>query len=105
MSTIIVIAKRSYVPFASDDDPVEPDNIGAIHLGLMGLQYENKNDFDRAAIAWGPNKDPYNPDTPSPRPSGAFDLLNEERRESEEAEVEVISVSRNYAAGSVLNIT
>lgn len=96
---IAVIARKAYVPLRSDDDEVQPDNLGALKLGLMSLQFEDKNDPERAALYFGPNF----PER-SGRMAGAMDLLDKEREESEQAEVPTFNVDPYYAGGSVPQI-
>lgn len=70
--TIEALCKRAYVPAVADNDPVIPGNIGALKLGMMALQFEERNDPKNAALYWGPNN-------PEHRPGafwGAIDLLN-----------------------------
>jgi len=46
--TIECLCKRAYVAAVADNDIIVPNNIGALKLGMMALQYEDKNDMDRA---------------------------------------------------------
>jgi hypothetical protein len=99
VGTYLVICRRAYVPLVSDDDEVNPDNIGALKLGMMALQFEDRNDPDRAALFWGPNM----PEKTG-KMAGAFDLLNTEREETEVAEVSTISFGWDYGAGNIPQI-
>ena len=96
LGTFVIIARRNYKPLVSGDDEVIPDNIGALKLGLMALQFEDKNDDGRAATFWGPNF----PERTG-KMAGAFDLLNTARDETEQAEVPIITFQRDFGAGSI----
>lgn len=96
LGTYVVICRKSYKPLVSDNDEVVPDNLGAIKLGLMSLQFEDKNDGDRAALYMGPNF----PEKTG-KMAGAMDLLNTEREETEVAETPSISFGRDFGAGSI----
>ena len=95
----MIIARRAYVPLRSDDDEVIPSNLGALKLGLMALQYEDKSDPERAALFFGPNY----PERTG-RMAGALDLLDKEREEAEQAEVPAIVFHTNFGAGNVPNL-
>lgn len=96
--TYLVIAKRKFVPFFSDDDEVIPSNLGALKLGLMSLQFEDKNDPDRAALFMGPNF----PERTG-KIAGAFDLLEMERSEEQISEVPGFAVN-NFGAGGIAHV-
>lgn len=65
--TVRAVCKRRFVPIRGDkDEVIVPSNIGALKLGLMAVNYENKNDLERAQDFWGK----------------AFSTLNLEMRES-----------------------
>lgn len=87
-SIVIAICKRAYVPLSSDNDPVIPDNTGALKLGLMALQYEDKSDRDRAIPFW----------------NDGYALLDIEREEIEQAEVPVFNVRGDFGAGQIVNV-
>jgi hypothetical protein len=87
------------IPF-TDTDQVIPPNMGAIKLGLMSIQYEDKNDHERSAVAMGPNYPTENPG----KPYGAIDLLESEVEELTEAEIPSFHVSASFGAGSVPTI-
>lgn len=48
--TIECLCKRAYVPAIADNDPIIPTNIGALKLGMMALQFEDRNDPVNADI-------------------------------------------------------
>lgn len=98
-NTFIVICRRAFVPLARDTDEVIPGNLGALKLGLMSQQFEDKNDPERAALFMGPNY----PES-SGRMAGAIDLLDKEREESEQAEVPAFNMSANFGAGGVYQV-
>lgn len=87
------------IPF-TDTDQVIPANMGAIKLGLMSIQYEDKNDPERAGVHMGPNYPTENPG----RPYGAIDLLESEVEELTEAEIPSFNVSADFGAGIVPTI-
>lgn len=85
---VVIIARRSYVPLVNDDDEVIPGNIGALKLGLMSVQFEDKN--DRAnSIAYM---------------NDARMLLDVEREEVEQAEVPTLNIPSNFGAGDIYNV-
>lgn len=95
--TYVIIAKRAFVPFYSDNDEV-PFSLGALKLGLMSLQFEDKNDSDRAALFMGPNF----PDKTG-RMAGALDLLDTERAEIQQSEVPGFA-SNGFGAGGIAHV-
>jgi hypothetical protein len=46
------ICKLRYLPVISEQDPVIPDNLGALKLSLLALNYEDNNDLDTAEKYW-----------------------------------------------------
>jgi hypothetical protein len=46
--TVEAICKRAYVPALSDVEPIVPNNLGALKLMLMSIDFENKVDMDHA---------------------------------------------------------
>jgi hypothetical protein len=42
--TVECLCKRAYVPAVEDTDPIIPANLGALKLGMMSLQFEDRND-------------------------------------------------------------
>ena len=65
--SVRAVCKRRFVPLAGDkDELVVPSNLGALKLGMLAVNYENKNDLERAQDFWGK----------------AFSTLNLEMRES-----------------------
>lgn len=87
------------IPVA-DTDFVIPANMGAIKLGLLSIQYEDKNDWERAGQAMGPNYPAQN----AGRPNGAIDLLDSEVQELHQAEIPVFAVNSSFGAGTVPTI-
>lgn len=47
-TSVDAIWKRAFVPAVADIEPVVPNNIGALKLMGMSLQFEDKNDDDRS---------------------------------------------------------
>jgi hypothetical protein len=70
--TIECLCKRAFVPAVADNDPIIPGNLGALKLGMMSLQFEDRNDPKNAALYMGPN----NPEEHAGAFWGAIDLLN-----------------------------
>jgi hypothetical protein len=65
--SVRAVCKRRFIPLEGDkDELVVPSNLGALKLGMMAVNYENKNDLERAQDFWGK----------------AFSTLNLEMRES-----------------------
>lgn len=86
--TVRAICKLGLVLAVSADDLVIPGHIGALKLGLMALQFEDKVDPANAKI--------YMQD--------AIDLLDSELRELDAAEQPLFSVSPNFGCGSIPNV-
>ena len=89
------LCKLGFEPAITGNDLVMPGMMGALKLGLMALQYEEKTDPQNAAIYWGPSR---------PKFIGAIDLLDSEIEELDSAEQPAFNVSPNYGAGSVINV-
>jgi len=84
-NTIDCLCKRRFVPYVNgpDDDTVLiPDNEGAIKMTLMALQYEDKNDLERAETYF----------------SKALQLLNSELKEDMGAPVITLQMNPVAAA-------
>lgn len=48
--TVECLCKRAYVPAVADNDLIIPGHLGALKLGMMSLQYEDRNDMKNADI-------------------------------------------------------
>lgn len=47
------LCKRRFIPIEGDDDEqIVPANLGALKMGLLAVNYENKNDLERAVDFW-----------------------------------------------------
>ncbi len=92
--------KLSFVLPNADTDVIVPSNLGALKLGLMSIQFEDKNDPVQAGLYMGPN---YPMDNPG-KPYGAIDLLDGEAGELREAEIPMFNVSTQYAAGNIYQV-
>jgi hypothetical protein len=47
------LCKRRFIPLEGEDDElIVPGNIGALKMGLLAVNYENKNDLERAVDFW-----------------------------------------------------
>ena len=80
------VCKRAYVPAVSDNDFVIPSNIGALKLGLMALQFEDKVDEGRADICW----------------DRAHALLEEDRQEYDgDSSICPLNVAGDFGGGSI----
>jgi hypothetical protein len=99
--TIECLCKRAYTPASADNDLIIPSNLGALKLGMMALQYEDKNDPANASLYWGPNF----PDRTG-RMAGAFDLLNADLEQFQgDSVVPAVQFQRHFGAGSILNLS
>lgn len=43
---------RAYIPLVNDDDPLHTGNINALSYGMQAVNYERKNDLERASAYW-----------------------------------------------------
>lgn len=48
VTSVDAMWKRAWLPAVADIEPVVPNNIGALKLMLMSIQFEDKNDDDRS---------------------------------------------------------
>lgn len=88
-SWALVQGKLGYVPVSGDTEIVYPGKLGALKYGLMALNYEDRNDFDRAIQYWG----------------YSFKMLDDDRLELDgDSAVPVTRTFGDYGAGSVLNL-
>lgn len=51
--TVIGACKMRYLPLVGETEPVIPNNIGALKMGLLALNYEDVNDMTTAEAFWG----------------------------------------------------
>jgi hypothetical protein len=51
--TVIGTCKMRFLPLMGESEPVIPNNIGALKMGLMALNYEDVNDMATAETFWG----------------------------------------------------
>ncbi len=86
--TVSAVCKLAFAPAITANDLVIPGNLGALKLGLMSIQFEDK-------------VDPTNADTYMNR---AIALLDSELKELDMGEQPAVLVSPNFGAGSVLNV-
>ncbi len=63
--TVIGTCKLRYLPLQGETEPVTPNNIGALKMGLLALNYEDVNDMATAESFW----------------SKCFTLLDDQMRE------------------------
>lgn len=85
----LVHGKLAYVPVTGDTEIVYPGKLGALKLGLMALNYEDKNDFDRADGYW----------------SRALSALDNDRQELDgDASIPVFRVNPGFMAGDIPNV-
>lgn len=85
---VSTICKLALVLAVASDDLVIPGNIGALKLGLMAIQFEDKVDPANAKI--------YMQD--------AIDLLDAEVKELDSAEEAGFFVSPSFGCGSIVNV-
>lgn len=97
LTSIDSICKRSWLPAAADIEPVVPNNIGALKLMLMSIQFEDKNDPDRAALFSGPN--------PPGKMRGTIDIANDDRQEFDgDNQTPIYHVTRGFGAADIPQI-
>jgi hypothetical protein len=83
------ICKRAYIPAISDNDQVIPSNMGAMKLGMMALQYEDRNDMENARLYMGE----------------ALALLDADQAEfNGDSEYPTFQMAADYGAGSIVNV-
>lgn len=85
---ISALCKRAYVPARSDNDVVVPSNLGALKIGLMACQYEDKSDWKNANDAW----------------DRAIALLDSERQEFDGDTLQTLRVMGDFGCGAVPNL-
>ncbi len=49
-ATVEALCNIAFIPAVNDNDPIVPSHLGALKLGMMALQYEDKNDLENAEI-------------------------------------------------------
>lgn len=85
---VTAICKLAFVPAITANDLVIPGNMGALKLGLMSIQFEDKVDATNA-------------DTYMNR---AIELLDSELKELDMGEQMAFSVSPTFGAGGIINV-
>lgn len=99
--TVDCLCRRAYVPAIADNDPIIPNNLGALKLGMMSLVFEDRNDSKNARLYMGPNK----PEDNSGVMWGAIDLLNADLHHFRgDFVLPTVQFVRGYGGGEVLNI-
>lgn len=84
--TILASCKHDYVPAIADTDPIIPSNVGALKLGMIALQCEDKFDFERS----------------DKNMARALDLLDQDRQEFDgDSAIAPLQFVGDYAAGSI----
>lgn len=97
ITSIDAICKRAWLPASADIEPVVPNNIGALKLMLMSIQFEDKNDPERAALFCGPNAEG--------KMRGAIDIANSDRQEFDgDNQTPIYQVTRGFGAADIPNI-
>lgn len=84
---VSAICKLGFILAVSSNDLIIPGNIGALKLGLMSIQYEDKTDPANAKIYM----------------ANAIALLDAELEELQAAEMPAIHFSPDFACGNVRN--
>lgn len=83
---VSALCKRAFFPAVSDNDPIVPSNMGALKLGLMALQYEDKNDFERSEDFW----------------NRGFQILDADRAEFDgDSAIPIMRFIGDYGAGGI----
>jgi hypothetical protein len=84
----------------ADNDPIIPGNLGALKLGMMSLQFEDRNDPKNAALYMGPNDPEENPGAFW----GAVDLLNADLDQFRgDSVIPAVQFVPEFGAGRILN--
>lgn len=97
ITSVDAIWKRAWLPAIADIEPVVPNNIGALKLMLMSIQFEDKNDPDRAALFSGPNQ--------PGKMRGAIDLANDDRQQFDgDNQIPLYQVTRGFGAADIPDI-
>lgn len=97
ITSVDAIWKRAWLPALADIEPVVPNNIGALKLMLMSIQFEDKNDPDRAALFCGPN--------PPGKMRGAIDIANDDRQQFDgDNQTPLYQVTRGFGAADIPQI-
>lgn len=80
---------RAFIPLANSNDPVIPGNLNALRYGMQAVNYENKNDLERAQLYW----------------QQAFTCLNEELETWwSNSTVEQVQIQRTAFLGGLKNL-
>lgn len=85
--TFLAFCKLAYVPAVADTDIIIPSVTGALKLGLMSLQFEDRNDLERAASYM----------------NQAIALLDADMQELNGAEIPPFNMV-GFGAGDVVNV-
>lgn len=96
---VTAICKLGFVTALAANDIIVPGHIGALKLGLMSIQFEDKVDGTNAGLYMGPNFP-----NQTGKMSGAIDLLDAELAELQAAEQPLFSVSSDYGCGGIRNV-
>lgn len=93
------ICKLGFVAVVALNDIVIPSNLGALRLGLMSWQFEERVDPDNAAKYWGPSYP-----NQTGKMYGAIDLLDAELAELQAGEQPGMNVAHDFGCGSIHNV-
>ncbi len=99
-NTFACLCKLKFVTAIADTDIIIPSVTDALILGLMSFQFRDKNDAERSALYFGPNY----PETTG-KMSGCIDVLDSDLAELTSTQMPMFNVSRDYAAGTIRNVT
>lgn len=80
-----IFGKLAFNEVTADSDIPIPNNLGALKAGMQALSYEDAADMQRSDMLW----------------ARALSILDEERAESEDAEVPVFKVPSDFGCGSI----
>ena len=83
-----IFGKLAFNEVTADNDIPVPQNLGALKAGLQALSYEDKADLTRSDMLW----------------QRAYNILNEERAESEDAETPSFQVDSQFGIGSIAQV-
>lgn len=102
--TFSCICKLAFVPAINDSDLIIPSVTDALVLGLMAMQFRDKNDAERSALYFGPNYPGRGDSTARPVMAGAVDVLDSDRAEEDSAEIPTLNFPTSYGAGNIYQV-
>lgn len=83
-----IFGKLAYNEVTADNDIPIPNNLGALKAGLQALAYEDAADMARSDLLW----------------DRAYNILNEERAESDDGETPLFRVDSEFGIGNIAQV-